>query len=228
MTDKMKWYGSPDLQPLLVPIDSVSRYPGNPRHGDVGALCKSFERFGQTKPIAVQLSTGHIVAGNHAWDAMKALRWTHVAVARNALTDRDAKAYLIADNRTEELGTYDFQTLGSLLTELAQDDNLDGTGYDGDDVDALLASLEGSVTEHGGHGGRGRSKANACMVCGSVVAERFQLKLQWVEDRVEYSRGAGSVALCEEDWQAHARSNMARPRQDFAELKATVEEEVEE
>jgi hypothetical protein len=219
----MKWYGSPDLQSLLVPIGEVTPYPGNPRQGDVGAIAKSLERFGQTKPIAVQLSSGHIVAGNHAYHAAIALGWTHIAIAKSALTDKDAKAYLVADNRTEELGSYDFQTLGSLLAEMAREDNLEGTGYDGDDVDALLRSLEGETTSDG-HG-RGRTKGGACLVCGSTVAERFQLKLQWSEGNLDFSRGAGSVMLCEEDWLAHAQPNMTRPRGSFAELKSAQEED---
>ena len=213
----MKWYGSPDLQPLLVPVDEVSPWPGNPRQGDIGAISKSLERFGQTKPIAVQLSSGHIVAGNHAWHAARALGWTHIAVAKNALTDADATAYLVADNRTEELGTYDFQTLGSLLAQLAREDNLEGTGYSADDVDDLLKSLDTETTE--GHG-RGRTKTGVCLVCGaSTGVERFQLKLQWSEGGQDYARGAGSVVLCETDWLAYAQPNMTRPRDSFADLK---------
>jgi|GEM_PF-2086371 len=219
----MKWYGSPDLQDLLVPIDDVSPYPGNPRQGDVGAVSASLERFGQTKPIAVQLSSGHIVAGNHAWRAAKALGWSHIAIAKNALTDRDAVAYLIADNRTEELGSYDYQTLGSLLSTLAREDNLTGTGYDSDDVDALLRSLDTEGTETAA-GGRGRTKPTACIVCGAT-GERFQLKLQWVDGDVEHARGAGSIAICEEDWLAHAAPNMKRSVTSFDELRRIEENE---
>lgn len=224
----MTWYGSPDLQPLLVPVNEVRPWPGNPRQGDIGAISESLARFGQTKPIAVQLSSGHIVAGNHAWHAAVALGWTHIAVAKSALTDRDAKAYLIADNRTEELGTYDYQTLGSLLSEMAREENLTGTGYDTDDVDALLRSLEPTDGGAGDGHGRGQSKTNSCLVCGATTnVERFQLKLQWSEGNIDYARGAGSLALCEDDWVAAAAPNMTRPRETFAALKSTEEDEDE-
>ena len=221
----MKWYGSPDLKPLLVPIDEVTKWPGNARQGDVGAISQSLERFGQTKPIAVQLSSGHIVAGNHAWDAAKALGWTHIAVAKNAMTDADAMAYLIADNRTEELGTYDFQTLGSLLAQLAREDNLTGTGYTAEDVDDFLKSLDVDGGADGGHG-RGRTKTGVCIVCGEAASvERFQLKLQWSEGAQDFARGAGSVVFCEPDWLAHAQPNMTRPRDSFADLKRMEDED---
>ncbi len=37
--------------------------PGNPRHGDIGAISQSLERFGQQKPIVVN-TDGIILAGN--------------------------------------------------------------------------------------------------------------------------------------------------------------------
>jgi ParB-like chromosome segregation protein Spo0J len=124
------------------------RWPGNPRQGDVGALSESFRRFGQQKPVVVQESSRQVAAGNHAIDAMEALRWTHGAGVMSPLSDEDARAYLIADNRTAELGTYDEEALGIMLKKLAQEGNLRGTGYDGDDVDEFLkrmANDEGKV-----------------------------------------------------------------------------------
>ena len=39
------------LTPLAVPIDSLTPLPDNPRRGDVAAVAKSLERFGQRKPL---------------------------------------------------------------------------------------------------------------------------------------------------------------------------------
>lgn len=136
------WHGPGDLLPLLRPLSEFTRWPGNPRQGDVGAIAESFRRFGQQKPIVVQSSSGQVAAGNHAVDAMGALRWTHGAGVMSDLTDEDARAYLIADNRTAELGTYDETALGEMLKRLAQEGNLRGTGYDGDDVDEFLKRLD--------------------------------------------------------------------------------------
>lgn len=129
------------LRDLRVPIDSVAPFPGNPRDGDVGAISESLRRFGQQKPIVVQSSTRYIVAGNHLWKAAKALGWSEVAANVTDLDDREAEAYLIADNRTAELGSYDEEALASMLQKLAQEGNLRATGYDGDDVDDFLRKI---------------------------------------------------------------------------------------
>lgn len=132
---------APALSGLRIPIDSVSPFPGNPRQGDVGAICESLRRFGQQKPIVVQASTRYIVAGNHLWKGAKALGWGEVAANVVDMDDRTASAYLIADNRTSELGAYDDDALGEMLRVLAEQDNLRATGYDADDVDAFLRDL---------------------------------------------------------------------------------------
>ena len=133
---------APALSDLRIPIDSVSPFPGNPRDGDVGAISESLRRFGQQKPIVVQESSRYIVAGNHLWKAAKALNWKEIAANVSDLDDREAEAYLIADNRTSELGSYDEELLADLLRKLASEGNLRATGYDGDDVDAFLAKLQ--------------------------------------------------------------------------------------
>jgi hypothetical protein len=130
------------LRDLRVPIDSIAPFPTNPREGDVGAIAESLRRFGQQKPIVVQESTRYIVAGNHLWRAAKALGWGEIAANVVEMDDRTAEAYLIADNRTSELGSYNEEALGDLLRKIAQEGNLRGTGYDGDDVDEFLRDLE--------------------------------------------------------------------------------------
>jgi hypothetical protein len=158
MTTDVTWRGPEALRPLLVPLSAVTPWPENPRLGDAGAVAASLARFGQQKPIVVQKSTGWIVAGNHTWYAAAmvgeletalgfgpGLEWTHVAVVFSDLSGEEAKAYAIADNRTSDLGTYDDDRLAKILVELASAGQLVGTGYDGDDVDELLASLEANV-----------------------------------------------------------------------------------
>lgn len=129
------------LLPLTIPIDSIAPHPRNVRQGDIGAIASSLRQFGQQKPVVVQQSTGTIVAGNHLWRAAVALGWTTIAANVVDLDDATALAYLIADNRTQELGTTDDALLARVLTDLAAVNLLDATGYDGDDLDALIASV---------------------------------------------------------------------------------------
>lgn len=157
-TEEIVWKGPEALRPLLLPISAVSTHPANPKEHDLGAIAASLARFGQQQPIVVQKSTGWIIAGNGRWLAAPMVGemetalgfgagepWTHIAVVLSDLDDTTAKAYAIADNRTHDLGGYNDEKLAALLVELGQAGALAGTGYDGEDVDELLASLSAIV-----------------------------------------------------------------------------------
>jgi DNA modification methylase len=129
---------APQLRGLVIPIDSVELHPSNPRRGDVAAVAASLARFGQQKPVVVQRSTGYVVAGNHVVRAALSLGWTEIAANVEDLDDASAIAFMIADNRTADLGGYDDTLLAAILAEQQAADNLAATGYDDDDVAALL------------------------------------------------------------------------------------------
>jgi ParB-like chromosome segregation protein Spo0J len=100
-----------DLQPLAVPIAKLKPAEKNPRRGDVEAIKKSYERFGQRKPIVVSRETSEIVAGNHQYLAAVQLGWKEIAVV---WVDDDIEtqvAYSIADNRIGQLGEWDVAEL---------------------------------------------------------------------------------------------------------------------
>jgi DNA modification methylase len=130
---------APQLRALVVPIDSVELHPRNPRLGAVAAVAASLARFRQVKPIVVQRSTGYVIAGNHVLRAALSLGWTEIAANVQDLDDADAMALMLADNRTADLGGYDDTLLAAILAELQAEDNLAATGYDADDVAALIA-----------------------------------------------------------------------------------------
>lgn len=141
MTAKIVWTGSKSLRRFLVPIDELEPFPGNPRRGDVDAIRASLRRFGQVKTIVAD--GRRIVAGHHLRLAAEAEGWTHVAVTMHEFADEDeARAYLLADNRTAELGSNDPDDLVEHLRYLADLDLLVGTGYTGDDVDTFMAELQ--------------------------------------------------------------------------------------
>ena len=62
------------------------------------------------------------------------------------MDDAAAVAFLLTDNRTSDLGSYDDGLLAAILDEQAAADNLAATGYDADDVAALLRAT-GRVDE---------------------------------------------------------------------------------
>ncbi|NUK14031.1 ParB/RepB/Spo0J family partition protein [Streptomyces lunaelactis] len=93
-----------------------------------------------TGPIVVNRGTltgrpNEILAGNHTYKVAKRLGWTDIAVTFLDVDDDAAAKIVIVDNRTSDLAGYDTALLADILTELP---DLDGTGYDQDQLDHLL------------------------------------------------------------------------------------------
>jgi hypothetical protein len=69
------------------------------------------------------------------------LGWRNIAATVLDLDDATASAYLLADNRASDLGTYDDALLAALLQEQASAGNLAGIGYGREDIDELVARV---------------------------------------------------------------------------------------
>lgn len=126
----------------LVPVQDLTPHPKNPRQGDVGAIHQSIEANGFYGVVIAQKSTGRVLAGNHRLLAAKHAGAKTVPVTWVDVDDATALRILIADNRTNDLASYDNAALAELLQGvLADAGTLEGTGYDGDALDELLYSL---------------------------------------------------------------------------------------
>jgi hypothetical protein len=128
-----------ELSEHAIAIGSVKNHPRNVRQGDIGAISESLKDNGQYRPIVVQRSTGYVLAGNHTLKAAKALGWKEIAATFIDCDDDRALRILLADNRTNDLATYDDKALADLLKELASSElGFTGSAYDGDELDTLL------------------------------------------------------------------------------------------
>jgi len=130
-----------------VPLDAIRTHPKNPRRGDIDAIAASIRANGFYGALVVQRSSGFILAGNHRFLAAKKLGFSSVPVLFVDVDDRVAEKILLADNRTSDLAEYDDEALAELLSSLAQDDELEGTGYDQAAVDALLDELSADAPD---------------------------------------------------------------------------------
>jgi len=148
-------------------LDDIVSADNNPKDHDLGVLYQSMKRFGFTNPIIMNESTGKLLAGHGRLQTLQMLRdngekapdriqvekdtgdetieYWYVPVLYGVSIDNvsEAQAYLIADNRLTELGGWKPMDLMDSLTEILEDTgNLDGTGYDLDDVETILADIE--------------------------------------------------------------------------------------
>lgn len=140
-------------------LDELHPDPRNPKAHSLPDIDASMDRFGYTEPVLLDERTGLLVAGHGRVESAQGRKargeapprgvkidpdgaWL-LPVARgwSSVDDTDAGAYLVASNRLTEKGGWLDDPLGQLLTGLRAEDRLGGTGYDGADVDALLASL---------------------------------------------------------------------------------------
>ena len=130
----------PTTDIATVPIDDLIRHPDNPRQGDIGAISASIEVNGWYGTVVAQSSTRHVLAGNNRMEAARRLGMTDLPVHWLDVDDATARRIMLADNRTSDLATYDDAVLVQLLEAAAADDDLFGTGFDGDDLDDLLGA----------------------------------------------------------------------------------------
>lgn len=113
-----------------VPIGDVKPYENNPRDNDgaVEATANSIKEFGWQQPIVVDKDMV-IIAGHTRLKAAKQLGLKHVPIVVADLSEEQAKAYRLADNKTGELADWDMGLLDDELAEIADIDMSD-FGFD--------------------------------------------------------------------------------------------------
>jgi len=127
-------------------IDSIRPYERNPRVNDgaVKAVAKSIQAFGFRQAIVVD-ADGVIIAGHTRLKAAQQLGLAKVPVhVAKDLTPEQVKAYRLADNKTGELATWDFEILPIELNELRESGfDLDLLAFDEEELGKLLTEGAG-------------------------------------------------------------------------------------
>ena len=152
-----------ERQIKYIPLTDVRPADVNPKMHDIGSIATSILRRGFVEVPALDGRTGKLVAGH---GRIEALQWLHkegreppegiktrgeewlvpVLHGWSSKSDADAMAYLVASNRLVEAGGWDETELERLLVEIGKAGELDGTGYDEDDVDKILRAAAGDET----------------------------------------------------------------------------------
>lgn len=143
------------------PLAALVADPANPKAHDIDLISDSVNRFGYLEPIVRDERTGYIISGHGRTSALRAMEeagavapdgvsvdedgvWqVPVLVGWASRSDSDARAALIALNRTGEVGGWNDIALLDLLARLGEeDDGLLGVGYSDKDISDLTRFLE--------------------------------------------------------------------------------------
>jgi len=132
---------TPQFDIELRAIDSIRPYEHNPRKNDsaVDAVATSLREFGFRQPIVVD-AEGVIIAGHTRYKAALKLGLAKVPVhVATDLTPEQVRAYRLADNKTGELATWDFEILPIELAALQEAGyELDILAFDDKELAQLL------------------------------------------------------------------------------------------
>jgi ParB-like chromosome segregation protein Spo0J len=124
--------------------------PLNPRlHSprQIRQIARSIETFGNCVPVLID-STGKIIAGHGRILACKLLGRTETpTICLEHLTEAQARAFMIADNRLTENSVWNDQLLAQQLRDLSLlslDFSLEAIGFDMGESDLRIESLNAS------------------------------------------------------------------------------------
>jgi DNA modification methylase len=132
----------------MLAISELVPAPDNPRKHDraqVRALARSIEAFGFNAPILTDRNR-HIVAGHGRYEAAKLLGLPQVPVVfLDHLTETQAKAYRLADNKLTDRSRWDDAMVAAQLKELADivlDFDIEAIGFELPELDVRIQSLD--------------------------------------------------------------------------------------
>lgn len=119
------------MQIVEMKIGDVKPYEKNPRRNDnaVDKVANSIKEFGFKSPIIVD-SNNVIIAGHTRHKAAQKLGLAVVpCIVAKDLTEAQAKAYRLADNKSAEFADWDFAKLHEELDSLMADFDMQDFGF---------------------------------------------------------------------------------------------------
>lgn len=121
-----------EIKVVYVDIENVIPYENNPRINDdaVDKVAASIREFGWQQPIVVD-KNNVIIVGHTRLKAAQQLGMKQVPVVFADLSEEKAKAYRLADNKTNEFAQWDFELLEQELAELEElEFDMEDFGFD--------------------------------------------------------------------------------------------------
>lgn len=123
----------------LVAVDSITPHPANPRIGPVAEIAASIADNGFFGALVVHGPTGHILIGNHRYQAAVAQGLTQLPALIVQCDESRARRIMLADNKIAEFARWNDDDLLTLLSQLASEPlSLAGTGFTQAELDRML------------------------------------------------------------------------------------------
>tara|TARA_X000001382_G_scaffold103196_3_gene78060 strand:+ start:62 stop:682 length:621 start_codon:yes stop_codon:yes gene_type:complete len=124
---------------IQLEIDKIKPYENNPRKKrDIEKVATSIEEFGWQQPIVVD-KDNVIIVGHSRLEAAKFLKYKTAPVLIADITPEKAKAYRIADNKTNEYSDWDYGALNQEFTDLLDNNyDLDSLGFEEHELESLI------------------------------------------------------------------------------------------
>jgi DNA modification methylase len=122
--------------------------PRNPRkhsRAQIQAIARSIKAFGFNAPVLID-KNGRIVAGHGRYKAALLLSVAHIPViSLDHLSEAQARAYMLADNKLADRSSWDDEVLAQRLKELtdqALDFDIEAIGFETAELDLRIQSLD--------------------------------------------------------------------------------------
>lgn len=205
------------------PLESITPYNRNPRRNEdaIDKVASAIKEFGWRQPIVVD-SNGVIIVGHTRYAAAKELgeEIVPIHVADN-LSAKQIKAYRLADNRVHDESSWDDDLLTLELGDLlAEDFDLELTGFDEDEIDRLLGSENDG--EGSGEGGMDEddhpvSRPGDVWLLGNITLQcsnssKFSTEDAFTADSLirQWERMSGNEAFCKKTKESFSQESVSR------------------
>jgi DNA modification methylase len=139
---------APPAQLSLLATADLKPDPRNPRkhsRAQIRAIARSMKTFGFNSPMLID-KNNQIIAGHGRYEAAKLNGSTYVPVIRlEHLTEAQARAYMLADNKLTDRSSWDDTTLALQLRELSElvlDFDIEAIGFELPEIDFRIQSLD--------------------------------------------------------------------------------------
>ena len=157
-----------------VAVGELEPWDRNPRHNDeaVKAVADSISRFGFGAPIVARREGRRIIAGHTRLRAAQSAGLDQVPVRWMDISDADATALALADNRLAEIATWDDEGLADILAELSEEfdaDAMNALGWSVAELSDLLSGADFEPEPDAHQGELDKIKPYQCPHCGEPV-----------------------------------------------------------